>query len=63
MSEDFDFELLSIDVDELWVREWAGLGTARLERYLAAHAAFAEYLRSRDELEGCREDGDCAPSS
>jgi hypothetical protein len=39
-----------LDVDEAWVAEWAADGIAALERHLAKHAAFAEYLRSRDDL-------------
>jgi hypothetical protein len=39
-----------LDVDELWVAEWAAEGIADLERYLARHAAFAEYLRTRPSV-------------
>jgi hypothetical protein len=42
-------EITAIDVDELWLREWAGEGLAELARYLAGHAAFADFLRERGE--------------
>jgi len=51
MSEhpDLDPDVADLDVDELWLREWAAEGIAALERLLAKHAAFAEFLRRRDE--------------
>lgn len=42
-------EITAIDVDELWLREWAGEGLAELGRYLAKRAAFADFLRERGE--------------
>jgi hypothetical protein len=56
---DHTYDLLAVDVDELWILEWAALGLVELERYLAKHAAFAEYLRANDDLESER-DGDCS---
>jgi hypothetical protein len=50
-----------LDVDEAWVAEWAAEGIAALERHLAKHAAFAEYLRSRDALHSY--DGDRRPDA
>jgi hypothetical protein len=44
-------EVLETDVDELWLREWAQSGLVALESYLAKHAAFAEFLRLRSDLE------------
>ena len=44
-------DILETDVDELWLREWARSGLVDLEAYLAKHAAFAEYLRGRPDLE------------
>ena len=35
-------------VDDVWLREWAAEGIAQLEVLLVAHAAFAEYVRSRN---------------
>ena len=58
MNENPTSDLTAIDVDELWLREWAAAGLERIERYLADHAAFAEYLRLRAALESG--DGDCA---
>ena len=39
---------LTLSVDDVWLQEWAASGIARLEELLAAHAAFAEYVRSRN---------------
>lgn len=41
-------DISEIDVDELWIREWAEEGLARLERYLERHAAFESFLRERE---------------
>jgi hypothetical protein len=46
---DENLDITEIDVDELWVLEWADEGIAAFERYLANQAAFAEYLRRRGE--------------
>ena len=49
----------TISVDEAWLREWAAEGIAALERLLAAHAAFDDYLRTRHDLgDGDRADTD-----
>lgn len=46
-------------VDDVWLREWAAEGIAALERLLAAHAAFDEFLRTRhDQSDGDRADDD-----
>jgi hypothetical protein len=42
-------DITEIDVDELWLREWAEEGLEQLGRYLASHAAFADFLRERGE--------------
>jgi hypothetical protein len=39
--------ITAVSVDEAWVVDWAAEGLAALERYLAKHAAFAEFLRRR----------------
>ena len=44
-------EIATTDVDDLWLREWAQAGVEALEGYLAKHAAFAEFLRLRADLE------------
>ncbi len=44
-------EIADTDVDELWLREWAQSGLVALAAYLAKHAAFAEFLRARPDLE------------
>jgi hypothetical protein len=38
-------------VDELWLRDWAQEGLARLEQYLARQAEFSAFLRSRSVLD------------
>jgi hypothetical protein len=49
----------TISVDEAWLREWAAEGIAAIERLLAAHAAFDEFLRTRhDQSDGDRTDED-----
>ena len=44
-------EIERMDVDELWLREWAQSGLVALDSYLAKHAAFADFLRRRTDLE------------
>ena len=38
------------DLEESWLRDWAGVGIYELEAYLAKHAAFELYLAARDRL-------------
>jgi len=53
MNENTD--ITTISVDEAWLAEWAAEGIAAFERLLAAHAAFDDFLRSRqDEGDGSR---------
>jgi hypothetical protein len=54
MNEQHD--TTAISVDEAWLREWAAEGIAALERLLAAHAAFDDFLRTRQD----EDDGRCA---
>jgi hypothetical protein len=58
---DHTFAAHHVDVDELWLREWAAQGIAAIERSLAKHAAFEEYLRSRADLQSA--DGDRRPDA
>jgi hypothetical protein len=44
-------EIAQTDVDELWLREWAQSGLVDLRAYLAKHAAFADFLQRRADLE------------
>lgn len=53
-------DIIHVDLDEAWLRDWAALGLERLESYLALQAAFTEFLRTRGDLES--DDGDCAPA-
>ncbi len=60
MSRRQDLEwYAATSVDDAWLREWAAEGIAALERLLAAHAAFDDYLRTRqDSSDGDRADED-----
>jgi hypothetical protein len=58
---DHALEARRIDVDELWLQEWAAAGIAAIERSLAKHAAFEEYLRTRTDLQS--DDGDRPPDA
>lgn len=42
------FHRLEDDVAESWLEDWAGAGVAELEEYLAKHAAFLQFLESRE---------------
>jgi hypothetical protein len=41
----------ALDVDDVWLHEWAAEGIAAIEVLLAKHAAFADYLRARPDLD------------
>lgn len=51
-----DADVRTISVDDAWLREWAAEGIAALERLLASHAAFDDYLETRQDSVN----GDCA---
>ena len=36
------------DLTENWLEDWAGVGVAEVEAYLAKHAAFLSYLETRE---------------
>jgi hypothetical protein len=38
-----------LPVEEAWLADWAAVGLAALERYLAKQAAFAAYLRDMED--------------
>lgn len=48
----------ALDVDDAWIADWAAEGITALERSLARHAAFAEYLAARSVLDSDDGDGD-----
>jgi hypothetical protein len=50
-----------VPVDELWLRDWAQEGLARLEQYLARQAEFSAFLRARSVLDSGH--GDSAAAS
>ena len=54
---DHDTHLASLDVDEAWIVDWATDGILAIEPYLAKHAAFADFLRARDDLDWSDGDG------
>jgi hypothetical protein len=41
---DRGFHRIEADLEESWLEDWAGVGIAELEAYLAKHAAFLSYL-------------------
>ncbi|MFN8224228.1 MAG: hypothetical protein U0R50_13395 [Gaiellales bacterium] len=45
-AHDVDQWLEELDVEEIWITDWAALGIEMIERYLAKQAAFAAYLHS-----------------
>ena len=36
------------DLHETWLEDWAGVGIAELEAYLAKHAAFLAFLETQN---------------
>jgi hypothetical protein len=57
----FEITPESLDVDQLWLQEWAAQGIAAIERSLAKHAAFEAYLLARGDLQS--DDGDRRPDA
>jgi hypothetical protein len=43
---DRGFHRIEADLEERWLEDWAGVGIAELEAYLAKHAAFQAYLEN-----------------
>jgi hypothetical protein len=43
---DRGFHRIEADLEESWLEDWAGVGIAELEAYLAKHAAFIAFLES-----------------
>jgi hypothetical protein len=41
---DRGFHEIEADLEETWLEDWAGVGIAELETYLAKHAAFLTFL-------------------
>ena len=58
MTDDHTY-LVSLSVDEAWIVDWATEGVLAIERLLAKHAAFADFLRARNDLDWFDGDG-CA---
>jgi len=44
VMSDRGFHRIEADLEESWLEDWAGVGIAELEAYLAKHAAFLSYL-------------------
>ena len=49
--------LMTLSVDEAWIVDWATEGVLAIEHYLAKHAAFADFLRARNDLDWSDGDG------
>lgn len=45
---DRGFHRIEADLEASWLEDWAGVGIAELEAYLAKHAAFQAYLDLED---------------
>lgn len=45
---DRGFHRIADDLEETWLEDWAGVGIAELEAYLAKHAAFVEFLQTQN---------------
>jgi hypothetical protein len=43
---DRGFHQIEADLEETWLEDWAGVGIAELESYLAKHAAFTAFLEA-----------------
>ena len=41
---DRGFHRIEADLEDSWLEDWAGVGIAELEDYLAKHAAFTAFL-------------------
>ena len=41
---DRGFHQIESDLEDSWLEDWAGVGIAELEAYLAKHAAFLTFL-------------------
>jgi hypothetical protein len=44
LMSDRGFHEIEADLEHSWLEDWAGVGIAELEAYLAKHAAFLTYL-------------------
>ena len=44
---DRGFHRIESDLEETWLEDWAGVGIAELESYLAKHAAFLVFLEAQ----------------
>jgi hypothetical protein len=45
---DRGFHRIEADLEESWLEDWAGVGIAELEAYLAKHAAFIAFLETEN---------------
>jgi hypothetical protein len=46
VMSDRGFHRIETDLEDSWLEDWAGVGIAELEAYLAKHAAFLMYLEA-----------------
>lgn len=61
-AHDTDQWLEELDVEEIWITDWAALGIEMIERYLAKQAAFVAFLHSH-HLDLDSDDGNGRASS
>jgi len=40
--------VISDDLSETWLEDWAGAGVAEIEHYLGKHAAFLAFLETQE---------------
>lgn len=55
---DHDTHTTPPSVEEAWIADWAVAGLEAIERHLARHAAFAEFLRTRPPVDSGDDDVD-----
>ena len=46
---DRGFHRIEADLEETWLADWAAVGIAELEEYLAKHAAFRDFLETQPD--------------
>ena len=42
------FHSIADDLSDTWLEDWAGAGIGEIEDYLAKHAAFFAFLKTRE---------------
>ena len=52
---DRGFHRIEADLEDSWLEDWAGVGIAELEAYLAKHADFLRFLAARETTQPAAE--------